>query len=658
MANMAINIYLADLVYNTIKTNYVIPLNIGYIASFLKEKFGQEVNIKLFKYPDILEKALLKNPPDILALSHYSWNARLGFLFLDMAKRLNPKTLTVMGGPNIRMEPVEIKKFLTLHQNLDYYIIYEGEEPFARIVGEVLGGSVKPHPLGCATIINGDFFYIPEPLHERSLEINQPSPYLTGWLDQFLADSNMIPLLETNRGCPFRCIYCAWGAMLPRIRVRPLAQVLEEIDYIAEKSAGQLTWIFCDSNFGILPRDVEIAKKVREIMDKKGYPTNVTVWQSKNTSKRNIEISELLGRNNRGLIAIQSADPKVLDNIGRGAIKISSIKEQIDYYHNKNIDVGTDILIGLPGESAKSHYDTLTTAFDMGFDYIVPLTIRLLQGTKYESDEYRQRYEVKTKYRPIFGAYGIYDKKIVFEAEESVRATKDMLEEEMNDFKVQHWLIFFTWNTGIFKPILLLARKQGVNPEMIIDKLSQTKNPMLRNFFDRIKKESKEEWFGTKEKMISFYEQPESYNKLVSGFMKLNFLYIALLYQDPEILKALQKEMEIIVTEKLKSKNIFSQVVMNDIIKLSNILLCKDFLEGEKRITMKCSGEIVSIATGDPKFASRDVVELEIYRPREFVSFSQFHLNPGGKKDLSLRNIARFLELGGMDILKNRIRVL
>jgi len=78
---MVLNIYLADLTYNTIKTNYVVPLNIGYVAAFLKEKFGQEVNIKLFKYPDILEKALLENSPDILALSHYSWNVSSACFF-------------------------------------------------------------------------------------------------------------------------------------------------------------------------------------------------------------------------------------------------------------------------------------------------------------------------------------------------------------------------------------------------------------------------------------------------------------------------------------------------------------------------------------------------------------------------------------------------
>ncbi|MDD5145740.1 MAG: radical SAM protein [Candidatus Pacebacteria bacterium] len=655
---MALNIYLGDLVYNTIKTNYVVPLNIGYVASFLKGKFGQEVNIKLFKYPDILEKALRENPPDILALSHYSWNARLNLLFLEMAKRLNPKILTVMGGPNIRTESVDLKKFLTNHKNLDYHVANEGEEPFARIVGEILGGCARPHPLGCATIIDGEFFYDAEPLEKRSMEISQPSPYLTGWLDPFLADSNTIPLLETNRGCPYRCVYCAWGAMLPRIRTRPLEQVLEEIKYVSDKSAGQLTWMFCDSNFGILPRDVEIAKKVRELVDKKGYPTHVDVWQSKNTPERNIEISEILGKNNRGLVAIQSADPKVLDNIGRGAIKMDSIKQQIDYYHNENLEVGTDILIGLPGESAKSHYNTLAAAFDMGFDYLEPINIRLLQGTRYESDKFRQEYAVKTKYRPIFGAYGIYDNKVVFEVEESVRSTKDMSEEELNNFKIHHWLIFFTWDVGIFKPILLLGKKQGINPEVIIDELSRTQNPILKDLFDRMRKESMKEWFGTEEEMISFYKQPENFNNLVNNFMKLSFFYIALVYQDPEILKALQKEMEAIVTEKLKAKNIFSQNVMNDVIELSGLLTCKNLLEGEKKVTMKYPGEIVSLVTNNPKFANRDIVELEIYRPQEFVSFCRFHLSPSGKENLSLKNIARFLEIGGMNVLKNNIKVL
>jgi hypothetical protein len=62
------------------------------------------------------------------------------------------------------------------------------------------------------------------------------------------------------------------------VRQRPLEVIFDELEYVARKSAKQLNWVFCDANFGMFERDIEIAKKVREIMDKKGYPYNVTLW--------------------------------------------------------------------------------------------------------------------------------------------------------------------------------------------------------------------------------------------------------------------------------------------------------------------------------------------------------------------------------------------
>ncbi|KKS23112.1 MAG: hypothetical protein UU81_C0040G0010, partial [Microgenomates group bacterium GW2011_GWC1_41_8] len=125
-------------------------------------------------------------------------------------------------------------------------------------------------------------------------------------------------------------------------------------------------------------------------------------------------------------------------------------------------------------------------------------------------------------------------------------------------------------------------------------------------------------------------------------FIKLNIFYVALTLQDSEIFKALQKEIETIVTEKLKSGNTFSQTAVNNVIELSDLLICRNFLEDEKRIIVKYPGEIVSLVTGSQKFTGRDAVELEIYRSREAVSFCRLHLSPNRKKNLSLGNIARF----------------
>ena len=46
-----LKIYLGDLTYNTIVVSTeALPINIGYIASYCKKRFGSEVEFTLFKY--------------------------------------------------------------------------------------------------------------------------------------------------------------------------------------------------------------------------------------------------------------------------------------------------------------------------------------------------------------------------------------------------------------------------------------------------------------------------------------------------------------------------------------------------------------------------------------------------------------------------------
>jgi|TARA_B100001964_G_C14234056_1_gene601543 putative methyltransferase len=651
-----LNIYLGDLVYDTIKTNYAIPLNIAYLAASLEQEYADQVEIHLFKYPKVLEKKIQQNPPDILGLSHYSWNSRLNSVFIDMAKRLNADVITIMGGPNVRTEPHDIKTFLSENPNLDYYVVHEGEEPFVELVGELLKGNSRPTPANCAAIIDNELSFQTKPIKGQSKEINAPSPYLSGWLDPFLTDPNMIPLIESNRGCPFGCIYCCWGlAALSRIRQRPLEMVFREIDYIAKNSAGQMYWCVCDANFGILPRDIEIAKKLREISNKYGFPSHVDLWHSKNTTDRNIEIADIVNKISVGYIAIQSADPLVLSNSGRGNIPISKLNDQLSYYHQRNLDVLTDILIGLPGETVESHLNTLMTAFDMGFTRFQINDIRMLPGSKYDSEEFRQEYEVTTKFRPIFGAYGKYDGRLTFELEESVRTTKDMNEDEISNFKVLHWLIYFTWNTGLFKPILRYAQKNGLNPVIVLNKLAHTEKREIKSVFDTLRKEALEEWFDSQEEMVSFYEQSANFDSMVNNFMKLNISYIAKVFPEKDLLEGFENELKNIIQDELQAKGL-QPVIPIEIEKLSEQLICRDLLQQEFSKQTVINGKILSSALNIPEIAEQDKVLIEIYRPQKFVAWCQSYLKDGDKEDLSQQNLAALLEGAGVEVLMNKIR--
>ena len=63
--NNVVKIYLGDLIYDSVETNYVVPLNIAYIAAFIDDKLPENTEIKLFKNPTELEKALKKKNPQI-----------------------------------------------------------------------------------------------------------------------------------------------------------------------------------------------------------------------------------------------------------------------------------------------------------------------------------------------------------------------------------------------------------------------------------------------------------------------------------------------------------------------------------------------------------------------------------------------------------------
>ena len=48
-----------------------------------------------------------------------------------------------------------------------------------------------------------------------------PSPYVTGIFDHFLNNKDYMPLIQTNRGCPFSCIFCQTANLHLKMTARP-----------------------------------------------------------------------------------------------------------------------------------------------------------------------------------------------------------------------------------------------------------------------------------------------------------------------------------------------------------------------------------------------------------------------------------------------------
>ena len=134
---MPLKVYLCDLTHDTtILVSDTIPVNLGYVGSYAKKIHGDSIDISLFKYPNDAIKKIKKNPPDVLALSNYSWNSLLSEHICKIAKSKNPNVITVQGGPNFPHTPDQQFEFLKKRPNTDFHIELEGEVSFSNLINE------------------------------------------------------------------------------------------------------------------------------------------------------------------------------------------------------------------------------------------------------------------------------------------------------------------------------------------------------------------------------------------------------------------------------------------------------------------------------------------------------------------------------------------
>jgi radical SAM superfamily enzyme YgiQ (UPF0313 family) len=537
-------VYLADLMHNQVlgsnvisgNQDYVVPLNVASIAAFLDQQFPRQLEIKIFKEPELLIDAAIAAPPDVIGLSCYIWNNDLDNAVGSYLRTLYPDCLILMGGPSIRDGRDGIRDFLAARPYLDLFVTFEGEWAIATIVERLLEGGRNrllsdAAIANCAWLREGDLVYA-EPCSDHDVE-QLPSPYLTGWLDPFLAQG-LIPLFETNRGCPFKCTFCVWGvSALNNVRKYDISRVYAEFDYVAQRYPDMQGWILADANFGILKRDLDIAAKIRDVKEATPALKHILTWESKNTSVRNVEIAKRLGGDvGHQLIAVQTLDAGALDAIKRTNIKFATMPERIRDLHGAGTTVSTHVLSGLPRESLDGQLDTLRKCFDLGFDDIAIFSTILIPGSEMESAEARSQYGLKTKYRIRQGNYGVYRGIKSIDSEEIIRSTAAINEDDMLFLRGVHWLVWYGWNHGFLKPLLkYIHRTYHINPVEIIlgvlkdrkqNKSFPTLSGLLENFYD----DASREWFSSHEELKAHYGDPDNWANLkANGYSKVEFVY-------------------------------------------------------------------------------------------------------------------------------------
>src|SRR3990167_3072501 len=274
----------------------------AYAESILEIKAAYEFAPFIFRREPIEQLMEVYDNPAFALFSVAAWNEQY---CLEVSKNIGqrwPDCGIVFGGSQIPSGKNKARDYMMAHPWISYAVLGEGEGDIAEILLHHLNPLKEEIGITRKTIALGSI----------------PSPYLAGLYDYLLEEDSGIKyqaIFETNRGCPYHCAFCGWdrGGQQEGIRSFDISRIKAEIDWMGYHG---IDYIFCaDGNFGILDRDIEIARMICDTKERYGYPEKVRACYAKDAGDRVVKIASILKACDAGKAvthARQSYSAKVL----------------------------------------------------------------------------------------------------------------------------------------------------------------------------------------------------------------------------------------------------------------------------------------------------------------------------------------------------------
>lgn len=343
--------------------------------------------------------------PAIYLFTNYLWSHKECIDVSAQIKTLSPDSITIHGGPDTPKYENDQRAYFAEHPSVDVAIRGEGELSGAEALSKLRQVIGHKNPdlsilkdVGGVTYRAKDGNVVRNADAPRIKDLDMlPSAYLTGLFDPYMGLHDLFVILETNRGCPYGCTFCDWGsATASKIRKFDLERVLAEVEWTAKAKTASVS--IADANFGIFPRDVDIARKAAQLKNETGYPRGFGGNFAKNTVTHLRKIIDVLAEGNilsLGTLSLQSMDENTLDVINRANIKTEKYDALAVEMRNSNLPLTVELMMGLPGSTVESFREDLQQCIDRELPARVNMTT-LLVNSPMNAPEYLEKHEIKT----------------------------------------------------------------------------------------------------------------------------------------------------------------------------------------------------------------------------------------------------------------------
>jgi hypothetical protein len=371
-----------------------VPLAAGYLKLHARNSgLEEQYEIDILPTPlantlgdQALVAEILDRDPWLVGFTCYLWNIDRTLWIAERLKERRPDLRIIIGGPEVTAD----NAWVLDHPAVDFAAIGEGEQTFAELLAALIHHDAPAAAIAGLHVAGGPIPAFRQPL--PSLDLIS-SPYLAGILDA--ADEQLL-LLETIRGCIFKCKFCYYPKSYDDLYFLSREKTIANLRHAAERGAREV--VLLDPT---LNQRKDFAGFVR-LLAECNPDRQFTYFGELRAEGITPEIARLLRDANftEVEIGLQSVDPVAQELMDR-TNNLRAFERGVRALRNAEISVKVDLIIGLPGDTVASVRRGMHYLSDSGLcDEAQVFNLAILPGTafRHEADQLGLKFQPRPPY--------------------------------------------------------------------------------------------------------------------------------------------------------------------------------------------------------------------------------------------------------------------
>jgi anaerobic magnesium-protoporphyrin IX monomethyl ester cyclase len=340
-------------------------LNVGfvYIAGSLRaagyEPVIYDAMSHWHSYDDI-RKRIADERPDVVATTAFTAEIVDALKVLNLAKKINPEIVTVMGNVHPTFCYEEI---LTDGKNrVDYIVRGEGEETMVELMNSVFSGGDVSKVKGIAYRKDGGIVVTPPRGFIKDIGSLPMAWDLIDWpIYTYKPEKDsVLAIISTSRGCSQKCSFCSQQLFWQRHwRGRSAENVVAELEHLRD-AYGVNVVMFADETPTLDRRRWE---RMLDLLIERQVGTKILMETRVDDIIRDEDIMEKyrLANVDHIYVGVEATSQAVLNTFNKN-IKVEDSKRALDLINAQDIVSETSFVLGMPDDTVESVRNTVELA--------------------------------------------------------------------------------------------------------------------------------------------------------------------------------------------------------------------------------------------------------------------------------------------------------